>query len=1046
MESPNEFAVGCAAAPDLVEPAIDSTLLSALMANSTDRIYFKDLESRFVRINQCKAQLLHLSDPSEAIGKTDEDFFPGDYGEDRRKDELEIISTGLPLINKEEREDWPDGRVTWASTSKMPLFNSAGKCVGTFGISRDITRMKRAEYAYRLVFARNPVPMFVCDPKSLRFLAVNEAMVHQYGLTEQEFLATTVAKICPGREAPHLVQDIDALAFGHNNRGIWRHSHKNGTIIDVEITCRPLEFGGAESILASAQDITERKRAEEAVRRAEEKYRGIFENAVIGIFQSKPGGSLVSVNPALAEMHGYGSPEEMLEDIAGAGSKLLVDPVQMVELTQEVEKDDRVHSTELEIYRKDRSRKWVRMSLRAVRDVDGMVVLREGTVEDVTERKLAEQKLQESESKYRALFEDSADATWLMDESGFFDCNSAALEMFGYPAGVIPTHPSEISPPNQPDGTPSEDAADQKIALAFKNGKERFEWWHKRMDGSLFPADIHLTAVKLNGRPALLGIIRDITEQTRAEEVLLLKNALLEAQAESTIDGILVVDDSDHIILANKQFCINLGIPEDLLSAGDDRAVREVVIGKVEDPSAFIERVNYLNNNRNETSTDELRFKNGQIFERYSAPLVDSRGGYRGRIWYFRDVTDRKRKEDVLRRLSSVVEQSPVSVVITDLQGDITYVNHKFTKTSGYEAGEVLGKNPRILKSGYSSPSDYQQLWETITAGEEWRGVFHNRKKNGDLYWESAVIRPLEDHDGTISHFLALKEDITDKLALEGQLRQSQKLEAIGQLAAGIAHEINTPIQYVGDNTSFFKDSWGNLSCLLTAAQKLRNEVPPDMVPAATLDDFDRCSRNADVEYLSRDIPLAIDQTLEGIERVTRIVRAMKEFSHPGTQDKCAIDLNRAIETTITISRNEWKYIANVETRLDPDLPLVPCLAGEINQVLLNLVVNGAHAIAEAAPHNGANMGTITLSTRRDGDWVEVGVADTGTGIPENVRERVFDPFFTTKEVGKGTGQGLMLAHTVIVKKHQGKIWFDSKVGKGTTFFLRLPLSSAPEN
>jgi signal transduction histidine kinase len=171
----------------------------------------------------------------------------------------------------------------------------------------------------------------------------------------------------------------------------------------------------------------------------------------------------------------------------------------------------------------------------------------------------------------------------------------------------------------------------------------------------------------------------------------------------------------------------------------------------------------------------------------------------------------------------------------------------------------------------------------------------------------------------------------------------------------------------------------------------------------------------------------------------------MKEFSHPGSQEKRAIDLNKAIETTVTISHNEWKYVAKMEKRLDPDLPLVPCLAGEINQVLLNLVVNGAQAIAEVVKDEGSRLGTITVATRRGGDWVEFSVADTGIGIPDHIKERVFDPFFTTKEVGKGTGQGLMLAHTVVVKKHGGKIWFDSEIGKGTTFYVRLPLSPVAE-
>jgi PAS domain S-box-containing protein len=319
-------------------------------------------------------------------------------------------------------------------------------------------------------------------------------------------------------------------------------------------------------------------------------------------------------------------------------------------------------------------------------------------------------------------------------------------------------------------------------------------------------------------------------------------------------------------------------------------------------------------------------------------------------------------------------------------------------------------------------------------------------EKAGEERLLGITLRWITRLGGGTTELLIVGADVTErkraddeKLALEAHLRQAQKLEAIGQLAAGIAHEINTPIQYVGDNTTFFRDSWGSVANMLTAARQLREELRSGTVSQETIDVFDKCSKIADVDYLAQEVPQAIDQTLEGVQRVAKIVSAMKEFSHPGSLEKRAVDLNRAIETTITISRNEWKYVAEMKTSLDPELPLVPCLAGEINQVLLNLVVNASHAIADVPRENGS-LGTITLSTRRDGDGVEIGVADTGTGIPDHVRDKVFDPFFTTKEVGKGTGQGLMLAHSVVVKKHGGRIWFDSEFGKGTTFFIRLPI------
>ena len=193
------------------------------------------------------------------------------------------------------------------------------------------------------------------------------------------------------------------------------------------------------------------------------------------------------------------------------------------------------------------------------------------------------------------------------------------------------------------------------------------------------------------------------------------------------------------------------------------------------------------------------------------------------------------------------------------------------------------------------------------------------------------------------------------------------------------------------------------------------------------------------MEYLIEEIPKAIAQSLEGVGRVANIVRSMKEFSHPGTDEMQPVDLNKALECTLTVCRNEWKYVADVVTDLDPHLPPVHCMPGACNQVFLNLIINAAHAIADKQGNDSTKKGTITVSTRTDGDWVEVRVADTGTGIAEEHRTKVFDPFFTTKKVGRGTGQGLAIAHSVLVDKHGGTLSFDTEVGRGTTFIVRLP-------
>jgi signal transduction histidine kinase len=283
-----------------------------------------------------------------------------------------------------------------------------------------------------------------------------------------------------------------------------------------------------------------------------------------------------------------------------------------------------------------------------------------------------------------------------------------------------------------------------------------------------------------------------------------------------------------------------------------------------------------------------------------------------------------------------------------------------------------------------------------------------------------------------------------DRASAEIQVRHSQKLEAIGQLAAGIAHEINTPTQYIGDNTTFLRDAFAQSTALIRTLQghleRIRDGVGADAGEAALAL---AALEAGDVDYLEDEIPKAIQQTLEGVARVSKIVGAMKDFSHPGGESASTIDLHRAIESTVTVSRGEWKSVANLETDFAPDLPLVSCYPGEINQVILNLVVNAAHAIAARQDLQGATEpGLIRIGTVLHAGEVEIWVADDGTGIPEGIRERIFDPFFTTKAVGKGSGQGLSIVHAVITEKHKGRIAVESAPGKGTTFHIFLPMDA----
>lgn len=777
------------------------------------------------------------------------------------------------------------------------------------------------------------------------------------------------------------------------------------------------------------------------------------------------------------------------------------------------------------------------------------------TVEDITELEETKEVLDRSEQRFRQILKNAPDVAWTSDLQGHTLYISPKVEsVLGYSKeefcsgeqlrlGCI--HPADFGRVYEAYQRlfRNEESLDVEYRFRHKNGK-----W-------IWVQDRATTTHEEDGVLYADGFLCDITERKEAEAALQFQTAFLEAQANSTIDGILVVDPAGRTLLRNQRFGEIFQLPQELQASPEEGRAMRHAAELMKNPELFRSRVEYLYKHPNETARDELELKNGMFLDRYSSPVVDKNGVYYGRIWTFRDITESKRNQDELQQLSLAVEQSPVSVIITDPEGKIGYVNRKFTECSGYTREEVVGNNPSILKSGQTSPELYRDLWSTVKQGKVWSGEFCNKKKNGEIFWEAASITPITNAKGEIKHFLAVKEDITarrkaerdlrltqfsvdhaseaiqwldaegrivyandascatlkrsraeliglgvtdarpvfckeywDKLwqelkqrnsmtfesqiqtksgesvpveinanylrfdgqeycftfardiserrALEAQLRQAQKLEGIGHLAAGIAHEINTPTQFVTDNLTFMQDSWKSIFELLERYRAAVREAGEGLAGAAGLREAEQ---NCDLEFIASEVPRAIDQSLDGARRVAKIVRAMKEFSHPDSAEKTATDLNRAIESTITVARNEWKYVSEIVTEFDESMPAVVCFPGDINQVVLNLIVNAAHAIKDKVKEG--EKGRITVRTRNRGEFVEISVQDTGSGIAAGIQGKVFDPFFTTKEVGKGTGQGLSFSYTVVVKKHGGKIWFETEIGKGTTFFVTLPTS-----
>lgn len=559
----------------------------------------------------------------------------------------------------------------------------------------------------------------------------------------------------------------------------------------------------------------------------------------------------------------------------------------------------------------------------------------------------------------------------------------------------------------------------------------------------------------------------------------------------------------------------------------------------------------------------EMYSDDGQVFYALASAQVVVFDAIPVLLCVFEDVSRSKQDKERLYTLMQAVEQSPAALIITDANGVLTYANRAYTEITGFSAKEVRGVPlPFFASTDYTS--DFKNdIRLSLKDKGVWRGEALSRRKDGTLFWERATLAPVMDTKGRVTHFVGVREDITERKeadrhvresetlfrtifedfnagilmvepgsltiidanhaaenlcgysrselvgkscrelfdsdspcfvarekianqesalhrkdnqirtvlrtslpiqkggkeilveilidiserkALERQLAIAQKLESIGQLAAGIAHELNTPIQYVGDSVRFLHEVYEEQNLLLEAWEQVRvsfseagiehPEVAQALANVATV------YAEGDFDFLRTESPKAIRQSLDGLERMTHIVLAMKRFAHPGDDSEVKeADINAAIQDTIVVSRNEWKYVAEVETELASDLPLVRCMPANFNQVLLNLLVNAAQAIADVVDESG-KKGRIFIATQFGDEEVIITIRDTGGGIPESYLNRIYDPFFTTKPVGKGTGQGLAIAHDIVVTKHGGTIDVDSQVGKGTCFTIRLPVGN----
>lgn len=397
---------------------------------------------------------------------------------------------------------------------------------------------------------------------------------------------------------------------------------------------------------------------------------------------------------------------------------------------------------------------------------------------------------------------------------------------------------------------------------------------------------------------------------------------------------------------------------------------------------------------------------------------------------------ERERFEQINQQNIRLIDDMSSAVIGVDISDCITHWNNQSEKYFGLSNSKTIGEPTSSL--------DMDLDWSVITYNLnlflshniklERFDVSYKRKDDNQNRILSASITPFIESNGSFSGYLLLMDDITEKRHLEERHQQSMYLESIGQLAAGIAHEINTPMQYISDNLNFLRESYNDTN---KALKEIKSAVKNNTMNETTL--FSILNK-ADIEYLSEELPIAFKQTTDGVDRVCTIVKAMKEYSHPSSVNKTPTNINDCIESTVIISKHTWKYYADLTKELDPNLKPVMCYAGPFNEVILNIIVNAADAIKyRMEKDDSIKRGKIKIQTFGREDFVEIRISDNGGGIPDSIQEKIFDPFFTTKEVGKGTGQGLSLSYRIIKDRHEGEMFFESVQGEGTTFVIKLP-------
>ena len=874
------------------------------------------------------------------------------------------------------------------------------------------------------------IQTYVCvhDEKgNIKF--VNKALLNDLEYTLSEIKSLTVFDI---RKRNNKVNTGEYLKI-IKDKGVIDctepYVSKSGKVIWVDSKIYKVKLFGEENYAAFSQNINYEIETEKILQLQSAALR----STVDGIVITNKSGDILWVNPAFTKLTGYTKHEVLRKNPRILKSGL--HPHEFYKDLWNTILSGRVWKGKIKNKKKDGSIYIEEMSITPILDENDEIKNFVAIKHDVTAEIEALEKLKASEEKFKIITENTIEAIITMNKEGKITMwNPSATKMFGfsYDEAIGQDLHSLIVPEKY------REAARKGMERFFKNGEGKaigktLELFGLKKSEEIFPVELSLSKVFVDNQWMAIGVIRDISKRKTYENILKDKEKRFEDLIRFATVGIYRFDAEGKLLLVNPALLKILGYEkeEDVLNLEPDKLFHDVNIRK---------RMLELLNKRKTISAFESRWirKDGTIAEMQESAwqINDIDGNF---VYYEAIVEDMTEYNQFLQELQ---ESENKYRTLLDKLNDAVYllVDNKFELVNN-KFLELLEVSEEDLKS-----RDFK-LFDFIAPECKDRVLQRQRKiKNNEkvspvyeftLITKTGKKKEVEASVGYINFkgkvaTQGVLRDITEKRRMETEIRHAQKMEAIGTLAAGIAHEINTPSQYVSDNLSFMQDVYNEVKDILVAAREIAEGN-------GNLQKLKEAVNKVDMDFLLDEIPNAVNQSIEGIKRISKIVGAMREFSHERPNEFVNVDLKKLIDNTIIISKNAWKYVADVETRYDENLPPVKCLQSDMNQVIVNMIVNAAHAIEEKFENTG-EKGLIVIETKQEGDFIVIVIEDNGAGIPEEIINRIYDPFFTTKEVGKGTGQGLAIVYDIIINKHFGQLDVESEPGVGTKFTIRLPL------